>query len=75
MAASMAVFVPLIYSPDAAGQSPIFTASGIEGGGFQNAIAVSGSTIYTGADVAGIHKSANDGLDFVTSNAGLYTTL
>lgn len=46
--------------------TPSFTGSGIHGGGFQNVVAVSddGTKLLSGADVAGVHMSTDDGVSW-----------
>lgn len=51
--------------------------SGIIGAGFQNTVAIdprNNGVVLSGADVSGIHRSADWGDLWVTSNVGLYAT-
>ncbi len=54
-----------------------FGASGLDGAGFQNVIAVApdnSGTVLSGADVSGVHKSTNGGDQFIASNTGFWTS-
>lgn len=51
-----------------------FGASGLDGAGFQNVVALdpTGSgAVLSGADVAGVHRSSNFGLEWRQANSGL----
>lgn len=51
-----------------------FGASGLDGAGFQNVVALdpaSSGAVLSGADVAGVHRSSNWGLEWRQANSGL----
>ncbi len=51
----------------------VVVRNGLDGGGFQSDVAVSadGNTIFSAADVSGIFKSTDGGIEFASRNQGL----
>jgi photosystem II stability/assembly factor-like uncharacterized protein len=72
---SLAAIVPAAFAPTAPASATLqFSATGLEGGGFQNVVAVDpfdGDDVLSGGDVAGFQRSENGGVTWQSANAGL----
>ncbi|MDX6533086.1 MAG: hypothetical protein QOF68_830 [Gaiellales bacterium] len=75
MLLSLAVLVPAALVPSVPASATLqFGGTGLEGGGFQNVVAVDpfdSDVVLSGGDVAGFQRSTDGGVTWRSSNAGL----